>query len=742
MPGWSLWRDCALRGAGMPVSWLDAFAIDPASATEQQARASSAAAVRRVVREDRFIEAVTWQNPALISNWLGGYAQRLAHGESTLSRRDQREALIAFLAQRYCAKNETIGFFGPVGWAAFDETSKGIEQSGTGRVRRRSLRVEGWAARAIAAAFAANERLGQHLIARRHPAYAVRDGVLHRPARRPIPLTNQEISVWAALTAPMRVADLLAGLDQVPEPVAVVADLQRHGALLVGIPVPHSADPFRAVLAFLDNLGDEPLRAELAGRLAAFSAGLARIGAAAGDPTRLHQAMLATERAFVELVGAPGRRDKPDQRHGRTLVYEDCRRDIDVTIGADVLDPLRRPLGLLLDSARWFVSELAAEVERDLLVRFREAHATGRAVNLGDLVLRSGDVFNGLPGTAVDRVTADFQARWAELIALAEGRPERLDCAQAAPLARALFPAQPVGWAASVQHSPDLMLRVTDDGFQWVLGELHLALNTLENRPFLTQADRPAQLLAATAADFRGGRIVPLYQPEAPEVTSRTYPPLAMDLPDRYTYWSYDRDDGHPDLVPSLPGAGLLVSVEGGQLHARDEHSGFAAPVLEFLGEFLTALAVNRFHLRPPAAHRSRLIFDDVVVGRETWRVALAEAPLIEPTDADYRQRRLRDWLVELGTPRHVFARTKAATKPVLVDRDAPVSLRNLARSLRQAAGTHPQSWIDLVEMLPGPDELWLTDAQGERYTSELRIVAVDERQQPAELGRPGQAQP
>jgi hypothetical protein len=30
--------------------------------------------------------------------------------------------------------------------------------------------------------------------------------------------------------------------------------------------------------------------------------------------------------------------------------------------------------------------------------------------------------------------------------------------------------------------------------------------------------------------------------------------------------------------------------------------------------------------------------------------------------------------------------------------------------------------------MLPGPDELWLTDAAGARYAAELRLVAVDPR--------------
>jgi len=30
--------------------------------------------------------------------------------------------------------------------------------------------------------------------------------------------------------------------------------------------------------------------------------------------------------------------------------------------------------------------------------------------------------------------------------------------------------------------------------------------------------------------------------------------------------------------------------------------------------------------------------------------------------------------------------------------------------------------------MLPAPDQAWLTDAQGLRYTSELRMVAVDQK--------------
>jgi hypothetical protein len=35
---------------------------------------------------------------------------------------------------------------------------------------------------------------------------------------------------------------------------------------------------------------------------------------------------------------------------------------------------------------------------------------------------------------------------------------------------------------------------------------------------------------------------------------------------------------------------------------------------------------------------------------------------------------------------------------------------------------------IRFTEMLPTPDEAWLSDADGNRYVSELRLVALDDR--------------
>lgn len=738
--GWSLWRLAAVRSAGMPVSWLDPFAPpDAETVSEEDTRAVSAAAVRAVVAQPMFVEAVTWQNPAVVRNWLGRYAAEVADGrEPRLARRDQREALVAFLAQRYCAKNETIGFFGPVAWARFVDDDVGLVVRGGGGLRRRSLFVEAWAVDALAQALAAEPRLADHLVVRRNPVCEVSDGVLRRPRHQPVALTGTDAALAAELTRPRRVGELIEAClpaDPVPDDRAEVTSalerLRASGAVLVGLPLPVEERPELRLRQHITQVSDPALRDELGARLDRVDRAVGGVRSAAGDPPSLLAALDRLEGEFGSVTGRAGRRDKQGSQLGRALVYEDCRRDLDVTIGANLLDELRAPLALMLDTARWFLAETGLEAERDLGARYRSLRGRSTApVALCDLVLASGDVLNGLPGTAVDRVGEDFLARWAELLTTARGTLARLSSATLRPLVRTLFPAGPVAWRAARQHSPDLLLRMvqTPEGLrpQWVLGEMHMALNTLENRAFLTQADDRAELLDATAADFADGRFVPVYPKDAPAVTSRTYPPPAMDLPDRYRYWSYTGDDGHPLVDSALPGAGLAVGEDQGRLVVRPFDGRWQAPLLEVLGEFLTALVVDRFRVRAPAPHQPRLLLDDVVIARETWQISLADVPVRGADAADYRHRALRAWLVEQGMPRFLFVKTADQPKPYLVDRDAPLSLRNLARGLRRSRSGYPAGTATFVEMLPAPDELWLGDAAGGRYTSELRMVAYD----------------
>jgi hypothetical protein len=498
--------------------------------------------------------------------------------------------------------------------------------------------------------------------------------------------------------------------------------------LHIGFTVPLAHDPERHLIRQIRELPDE------APRKAEFLAHLEGLAAARADAARA-RGPVAAQRAIADLsgrfanAGCGAAARQRDGDIGRTPIYLDSRRDLDVQVGADLLDGLRAPLSILLRSARWLSTELAATTHAQLRERYARLRSRDPVVTLSDLQFAAADVL-ATGGAALPEVVTDFRLRWAEI--LGAGRSglgeTRLSSGEVAPLAKVLFPVAPLRWAAARQHSPDMMLARKRDGTaQWVLGELHLALNTLESRVFRTQCDDPDELVAATAADMRHGRVVPLYPRDATSVSSRTYPPPALDPPGLYQYWSFGSDDGHCDGAEATPGTAILVE-EGpdGELIGRDAAGGWSAPVLEFFGEFLSALAVNLFKIREPTAHAPRVLIDDMVVCRESWSVPACEIPVPRRRSDDYAYENLRTWASGRGMPRHVFVRTPQEPKPFLVDFSSPLLMGTLGRAVRRCRAHADALMVEFVEMCPGPEELWLTDEDGHRYTAEFRAIAVD----------------
>ena len=131
----------------------------------------------------------------------------------------------------------------------------------------------------------------------------------------------------------------------------------------------------------------------------------------------------------------------------------------------------------------------------------------------------------------------------------------------------------------------------------------------------------------------------------------------------------------------------------------------------------------------PPGAHAPRVTIDDLVVSRETWRLSASEPAFAGTTDESARYLQARAWAASHGLPRHVFLRFAGERKPIYADLTSLASIDLISRSLRRSRrNAGPDATLTVVEMMPAPDQAWLTDAQGQRYTAELRMVAVDQR--------------
>jgi lantibiotic biosynthesis dehydratase-like protein len=130
----------------------------------------------------------------------------------------------------------------------------------------------------------------------------------------------------------------------------------------------------------------------------------------------------------------------------------------------------------------------------------------------------------------------------------------------------------------------------------------------------------------------------------------------------------------------------------------------------------------NELQIVPEGAHTPRVTIDDLVVCRETWRFASAELPFVSLHDAAARLLEARRWAARLGLPERLFYKTTQERKPFFLDLASPTSLKAFVKMARASER------VSLSEMLPSHEQLWLHDAEGRAYTSELRLVAVDER--------------
>ncbi|HEY0639560.1 MAG TPA: lantibiotic dehydratase, partial [Pseudonocardiaceae bacterium] len=179
--GWSVWRDVLVRSTGFPADGMNLFtAPDCARAAdallaaphddvaakefdEELARATAAGArhAADLAADPLFREAVAWQGTS-VPDTMDALV-RAADGPRT-SRQRAREALVARYWQRYSAKNETVGFFGPGCWARVDpDAAHATVTPGQGLVRERRVYLEHWALTALAHVLAGDERVRRWL---------------------------------------------------------------------------------------------------------------------------------------------------------------------------------------------------------------------------------------------------------------------------------------------------------------------------------------------------------------------------------------------------------------------------------------------------------------------------------------------------------------------------------------------------------------------------------------------------
>lgn len=685
-------------------------------------------AMRRLAGEPRFREAVTWQSRSALHD---GIDRWLATRETTSSKQRRRQRLLASYVQRYCAKNDSIGFFGPFGWGTFDPSLRGVELSpGPSLLARRSVYFEHWAIDVLAEALSTDElkpELAPYLL----PVIALEGEVVRYPDERrtDVPRVVAELLARCDGVTPARaiaealVADETLELSDPDEVYELLAELEERGFLTWTLDVPSSAARSEDMLAArIAQIADADLRGTARAAIDRLLAARDRVASAAGDPDRVEQALEGLDRVFVELTGEAAQRHHGETYAARGIVYEDCRRDLEARFGAVVLDRIAPVIALLGQSARWYTHEIAMRYRAAL----EQAHATLQATD-GDRVpyTRFWAATSSLWATAqsartpiVDAVATELGRRWTELLAAApDERHVERDSRQLADAAARLFAAPMPGWPMARQVAPDILLAARGlEALQRgevvpVIGEIHIG-NTLLSLYVMHEHADPAQLIAAQELDLPAVQVAP--------IESRR-------MVGRGDVMSWSARDLHVALGPSrswrpldhvVRAADLFVERRAGQLVVGDARSGRTFDAIAFFEQYLRFAASG--HFKPHPADGRRVMIDGVVVSRARWQFAPTEVPLATTTDRHDQFCVTRRWARAVGLPRFVFFKVPEETKPVYLDLESPLYVELFASLVRKATA------VTLTEMSPTVEEGWLPDTSGHTYTCELRMVAVD----------------
>ncbi|MFN8082199.1 MAG: lantibiotic dehydratase [Kineosporiaceae bacterium] len=768
---WWMWRGVAVRSAGFAIEDLlqlgcpelaaevDA-GLEPAApgqslqapqALQVQAWATAAESecrrMARIVDAPRFREAIAWQHSLLVKTMIDPFVAEPWSSRRNNARRT-RETTLARYMQRYHCRNETIGFFGSLGWgrwqrlgAAADDAARLSVQGAAGVVATRRIRWESWAIAALAERWADDPALRRQLRPALVPAVRVEDGAVSSVLLGRFPLSAARFAVLLACDGTSTLAEIIerlldagtAGLGSPREIEEHVLALRRRGIVVLGLHVPPDDDPLDPLEAQLGAVPDPEIRdryLQLVGRL---RGAVSQVDLVAGDAQRLVAQFDRLTEVFAELTTGPQRRRYDVEVQRRTLVVHDCTNTVQVQLGEALLADLAPALRVVLASARWLVGAVA-QAHLELLDRIHSGLGGGRQ----PLDLVAAHYWpRCLPGAFradVGHLVADLGRRWAAIIPVASGvRRHRVTADSLEAVVAQRFPARPVPWLSGHYHSPDLLLAASDvqavgrGEYQWVLGEMHCGVNTLNQGLFVQSAPRPDDLRRAMEQDLGGAPwMVPIFPSGWPGVSSRSQPSPHLTS-DRLAYLRLDAElPRSPVPGPGVPLAALVMVRADDGLWVEAPDGRRWHPMAVF-GEFLIDVLPDAFTPFPTVDHRPRIDIDRLTVAREQWRLPAASVTWGEVMSEAERYRQVRRWARRLGLPRFVFVRLPDHRKPFYVDLTSPLLLNLCAAQLRRSLRSDPNGWVTVTEMHPSPDRLWLRHGAADLHcTSEFRVAIMD----------------
>lgn len=694
-------------------------------------------------------------NYPLFESWLE------APGEVMGRRGRKMVDLLTKYLQRVTTKNETHSHFGPVTAGSVDRTRPGVSWSRA--EPQRFAHFSHWAAEQLAVAFSSDAGMFERVRPRRRPWAFVRGGQATLYA-----FTTEDglAAGWRfAMVGGERLDEEQVWLLENCDGASTVSELRELFARRLGAghadfdkTLDHLVRCGLVVARFETPIGTPlPLR-ELRLQIAEGGPGPSGCREAERALTELERLLddlahgplpsrPATVRTLKErfsaLSGKAAHRGSGRHYADRSVFFEECHSPVrDFRVGHNLASFIENELGPVYD--------LALAGPRLRIIREKAALADWVSERFGP----------GVP-VPLDRFYAAYFADRPSLLRVCDeidAELDRLDLALTSALLAGVdtgvaeVEVPPDRLAAALGHcpsrlpalcNPDVMLAAADvealdrGDFLAVVGDCHAVRELLSHTSFapLLQAqlpDLPEQVVAAYRRLLDDDELLCDMARSHPDKTAIQ---ITLPIPDVEIFGRSGKPRSEViqparTYVVATPGGGielrareiprrlrLLAPPAGGPSIRQDPLSPFAFP------RKLGGLGLRAEHL----LHAPRIRTGRTVLQRELWRIPAGELHGVGIAGfgrtGDAAEFHAACGLRERHRlPRYCFVKFAGEPKPLFVDFEAPLFVRQMFRLAQGANGL-----VEFSEMLPGPDRLWLTH-EGRRYTTEIRCAVFSSR--------------
>ncbi|MDD1150978.1 lantibiotic dehydratase family protein [Pseudomonas sp. TNT2022 ID357] len=679
--------------------------------------------------DEAVAEALFISNPSALTRIRELIRDRHSRNDT---RKKQKLRLGWSYAQRFCAKNDTSSFFGPLAWGRFDTRQTAnvhLTQDDTAWIKDRHTFFENWVVQRLV------EQINQQcpdtdrMPLQLNTGCYLHEQTLFMPIGKSQRLNPQTAQVLQYISEQQDRAATYAGiLNNSPQDAAgTLRDLLEH---LVSKRIvrrgwqmsPRERHPIVQLQRCLANAGvSDPFNQLWQSRLEALE-GLRR-DYAHGDLMRRTECLERLNQLLGE-AGVDLSRETGAMYVGRYPLYEDCSRNMNISLGQAMLDQINQELAPLMRINQWLIKAIAHQLNQAFIEVWeqRQVANPGKPVDFLDLLNTLAPLLPALEARIIGDLDQCLETAWAQLLQDFPGHAEVRLCAadveRLISLLNTRLDVEGFEVFGSDFHSPDILLSSASveafnrGDYQIIVGEVHPAVHTLSQPvaapfgPFNTQINQQVEAI------FQRPRLVLADSPE-----------------------SYQRSHIDWPLQPSY--LQLVLPSGGGCVAAHQQFAAGRAKVLRVNGRLQVVDALGQFSedllcVYSTPLHRlgfalagsavakhdhRRIWLGRTLYKRASWLFARDRLP--EPKGSiDELEHTLqwRAWAGAHGLPRYAFVKIDTEPKPLFLDFDNPLSFDGISNALKNAGH------VKFSEMRPCPDELWLEEARG-RFCCEIRTT-------------------